>query len=120
MEVVLMSALDQEKCVPCHKGSPAVTPVEKKMWLKDLPHWSVKKIAGVPTLIRSFEFPDFKTALRFGNRVAAAAERQDHHPALLLEYGKATVSWNTHAIKDLHRNDFVMAAKTSRLYKRRE
>ena len=112
-----MSPLAREKCLPCRKGCAAATAAERRKWLKDLPGWSVKKESGVPTLKRSFEFSDFKKALGFTDRIGAAAERQDHHPAIMLEYGKATIAWNTHAIKNLHRNDFVMAAKTSALYK---
>jgi 4a-hydroxytetrahydrobiopterin dehydratase len=54
--------------------------------------------------------------LEFTNKVGAAAEKQNHHPEILLGWGKVTVGWNTHAIKDLHRNDFIMAAQTSALY----
>ncbi len=38
------------------------------------------------------------------------------HPALLTEWGKVTVSWWTHKIRGLHKNDFIMAAKTDQLY----
>jgi 4a-hydroxytetrahydrobiopterin dehydratase len=48
--------------------------------------------------------------------VAEIAEAEDHHPALLLEWGRVTVTWWTHAIRGLHRNDLVMAAKTQRLF----
>ena len=40
------------------------------------------------------------------------AEEAEHHPAILTEWGKVTVQWWTHKIKGLHRNDFIMAAKT--------
>ncbi|HSE95394.1 MAG TPA: 4a-hydroxytetrahydrobiopterin dehydratase, partial [Methylomirabilota bacterium] len=60
-------------------------------------------------------FPTFVAALDFTNRVGALAEAEGHHPALLTEWGRVTVSWWTHAIRGLHRNDFVMAAKTDRL-----
>jgi 4a-hydroxytetrahydrobiopterin dehydratase len=42
------------------------------------------------------------------------AEAERHHPALLTEWGRVT-GW-THKIRGLHRNDFIMAAKTDRLY----
>jgi 4a-hydroxytetrahydrobiopterin dehydratase len=70
--------------------------------------------AGIPRLERVFEFPDFARALTFTNRVGALAEAEGHHPALLTEWGKVTVTWWTHAIRGLHRNDFVMAARTDR------
>ncbi|MDF3015185.1 MAG: pterin-4-alpha-carbinolamine dehydratase, partial [Thermomicrobiales bacterium] len=43
------------------------------------------------------------------------AEEEGHHPALLTEWGKVTVSWWSHKIRGLHRNDFIMAAKTDAL-----
>ena len=61
------------------------------------------------------KFPDFKTALEFTNRVGEAADEEGHHPALLTEWGKVKVSWWTHAIAGLHRNDFIMAAKTDQI-----
>lgn len=41
-----------------------------------------------------------------------AAEAEGNHPAITTEYGKTTVTWWTHAISRLYRNDFIMAAKT--------
>jgi len=53
--------------------------------------------------------------MTFTNQVGEIAEAQGHHPAILTEWGKVTVTWWTHKIKGLHRNDFIMAAKTDRL-----
>jgi len=69
----------------------------------------------VRRLERVFTFPDFAAALAFTNRVGATAEAEDHHPALLTEWGRVTVTWWTHSIKGLHRNDFIMAARTDAL-----
>ena len=55
-------------------------------------------------------------ALEFTNRVGEMAEAEDHHPALLTEWGRVTVAWWTHVVGGLHKNDFVAAAKTDRLY----
>jgi hypothetical protein len=56
-----------------------------------------------------------RDALAFTNRVGALAEEEGHHPALLTEWGRVTVTWWTHLIRGLHRNDFIMAAKTDAL-----
>jgi 4a-hydroxytetrahydrobiopterin dehydratase len=37
---------------------------------------------------------------------------------LVTEWGKVTVSWWTHAIAGLHKNDYIMAAKTDEIRKR--
>jgi 4a-hydroxytetrahydrobiopterin dehydratase len=44
------------------------------------------------------------------------SNEENHHPAILTEWGKVTVTWWTHRIKSLHMNDFIMAAKTSKIY----
>ena len=54
----------------------------------------------------------FAQALAVTNRVGEQAEEEGHHPALLTEWGKVTVSWWTHKIGGLHQNDFIMAART--------
>jgi 4a-hydroxytetrahydrobiopterin dehydratase len=54
-------------------------------------------------------------ALAFTNRVGAIAEAEGHHPALLTEWGNVAVTWRTHTIKGLHRNDFSMAAETDQV-----
>jgi 4a-hydroxytetrahydrobiopterin dehydratase len=80
--------------------------------LAELPGWQVVEREGIERLERLYRFKDFKSALAFTNRVGALAEEQGHHPALLTEWGKVTVTWWTHALNGLHYNDFVMAAKT--------
>jgi 4a-hydroxytetrahydrobiopterin dehydratase len=70
---------------------------------------------GIPRLERQYRFRSFVDALAFTNRVGEIAEAEGHHPAILTEWGRVTVSWWTHKIRGLHRNDFVMAAKTDRL-----
>ncbi len=67
-------------------------------------------------LRRLFHFDTFAQALEFTTKVGELAEEEGHHPALLTEWGRATVMWWTHKIKGLHRNDFIMAAKTDALY----
>ena len=71
---------------------------------------------GIKRLERVFKFPDFAQALAFTDKVGELAEAEGHHPAILTEWGKVTVTWWTHKVKGLHRNDFIMAAKTDPLY----
>lgn len=99
-------------CEPCRKGAPPVTEEEMRQLRTQVPEWTVVERDGIPRLERVFQFPDFVQALAFTNRVGAVAEAQGHHPALLTEWGRVTVTWWTHKIRNLHRNDFVMAART--------
>lgn len=109
------SSLDKERCVACRPDAPRLTAGEIAALLPSVPGWSVVEVEGVPRLVRLIKFKNFGEALAFTNRVGAIAEAEDHHPALLTEWGRVTVSWWTHAIRGLHRNDFVMAAKTNAL-----
>lgn len=110
-----MSQLTREKCVPCRGGVPTLTPAEVAQLKPEVPGWDVVERDGILRLERVFEFPSFAQALAFTNRVGALAEAEGHHPALLTEWGRVTVSWWTHKIRGLHKNDFIMAAKTDRL-----
>ena len=80
-----------------------------------LPDWQIIEVDGIQRLQRSFKFKNFSQALEYTNRVGELAEMEDHHPAILTEWGKVTVTWWTHKIKGLHRNDFIMAARTDSL-----
>ena len=108
--------LESERCVACHPGAPKVTEAEMPDLLAAVPDWKLTEKDGVPRLERRFRFSDYRTALRFTQRVGELAEAEDHHPAILTEARRVTVTWWTHAIKGLHRNDFIMAAKTDRAY----
>lgn len=107
-----MTDLIHEKCEACRAGAPVVTSREMDELLPQIPDWRVLEESGVKRLVRTYKFPDFLAALAFTNRVGELAEAEGHHPALLTEWGKVTVSWWTHKIKGLHRNDFIMAART--------
>ncbi len=110
-----MSGLTAEKCVACRGDAPPATEAEIAQWKPQVPDWQLVERDGIRRLERMFHFPSFAEALAFTNRVGALAEAEGHHPALLTEWGRVTVSWWTHKIRGLHRNDFIMAAKTDAL-----
>src|SRR5262245_15812460 len=111
-----MTALASESCVACRPGAPHVGEDEARSLLREIPDWRIVARDGVDHLERVFTFPDFARALAFTNAVGAIAEAAEHHPALTTEWGRVTVAWWTHAISGLHRNDFVMAAKTDSIW----
>ena len=102
-------------CVACRRDAPTVTEEEIAELSPQVPEWELVEIDGIPRLRRAFSFPDFADALAFTTAVGEIAEQEGHHPELVTEWGRTTVSWWTHKIKGLHRNDFVMAAKTDGL-----
>jgi 4a-hydroxytetrahydrobiopterin dehydratase len=112
----MTEALTAERCVACRRDAPTVSDVEIAELRPQIPEWELVEQEGVKRLTRVFSFDDFAQALEFTNRIGEIAEAEGHHPALLTEWGRTTVSWWTHKIKGLHRNDFIMAAKTDALY----
>ena len=113
-----MSTLAEQKCVACRRDAPTVSDEEVAELRPEVPEWELVELDGIKRLRRVFAFDDFTQALAFTDTVGAAAEAEGHHPALLTEWGRTTVTWWTHKIRGLHRNDFVMAAKTDQLYAR--
>jgi 4a-hydroxytetrahydrobiopterin dehydratase len=110
-----MSELSQMRCTACRGDEPTLTDAEIAEMHPRVPEWQVVEREGIKRLERVFRFPNFAQALAFTNRVGEQAEEEGHHPALLTEWGKVTVTWWTHKIGGLHRNDFIMAAKTDEL-----
>ncbi len=107
-----MSTLASSQLVPCKRGTLPLDNAACTELLHELPAWSVVQEQGMPQLHCTFTFNNFVDALGFANAVGALAETANHHPALLIEWGKVDVHWWTHTIKGLHHNDFVMAART--------
>lgn len=110
-----MSELKQQTCEACNVNAPKVTDAELAELMAQIPDWSPVVRDGVMQLERQFKFKNFKLALAFTNQVAEIAEAEFHHPTLVTEWGKVTVVWWTHAINGLHKNDFIMAARTDAL-----
>ena len=111
-----METLTQMRCVACRRDAPTLTDAEIADIHRQVPDWDVDELDGIKRLRRVFPVDDFAQALEFTKKVGELAEEEGHHPSLLTEWGRTTVTWWTHKIKGLHRNDFIMAAKTDELY----
>jgi len=111
-----MTELSAAHCEVCRVGAPTLDDDEiAKLQQQIDERWQVVSRDGVRQLERVFRFDDFAQALVFTNAVGKIAEQEGHHPALLTEWGRVTVTWWTHKIGGLHRNDFVMAARTDKV-----
>lgn len=111
-----MSTLANQTCEACRADAPRLSDAQIAELQLEAPEWELLVVDGEKRLRRVFKFKNFAEALAFTQRVGDLAEEADHHPALLTEWGKVTVDWWTHKIGGLHRNDFIMAAKTDRAY----
>lgn len=74
--------------------------------LKNLPEWT----STGETIQRTVRFPDFVAAMAFVNRIAAEAERGQHHPDILIRYNKVTLTLSTHDAGGLTEKDMHLAA----------
>lgn len=79
--------------------------------LADLAGWSLKGDA----IQRLFTFRDFPEAVSFVVRVGFAAEAVDHHPDILINYKRVTLTYSTHSAGGLTDKDFAGAAEATRL-----
>jgi 4a-hydroxytetrahydrobiopterin dehydratase len=111
-----MSDLSKQQCEACSPDAPTATEEEKQSLGANVPDWSIVEVDGEEQLKRTFKFKNFAQAQAFTNKVGDLAEEVDHHPVIILEYGKVTVHWWSHEIHGLHKNDFIMAARTDQAY----
>jgi 4a-hydroxytetrahydrobiopterin dehydratase len=107
-----MSTLAQSSCVACRDDATPLDDIQSAQLLRELPGWAIETRDGVKQLEKRYKFENFRQALDFTNAVGELAEAEDHHPSLLTEWGKVTVTWWTHTVQGLHRNDFILAART--------
>ena len=111
-----MTDLHQLKCVACRGGDPSLTDVEIAELMPHIPQWQLVTQDNILRLQRVFKLKNYAEALDFTNKIAALAEEEDHHPLIVLEWGRVTIQWWTHVVKGLHKNDFIMAAKTDEIF----
>ena len=84
--------------------------------LDQIDNWEVIQQDGVNRLFCTFKCDDFVAAMALAQAITEIAEQVEHHPALLIEWGKLSVSWWSHNLRGLHINDFIMAANTQTIY----
>lgn len=107
-----MNELVKMHASPVNSSTPKISRKELSALIATLPGWEVHTKKGELRIEKSFTFKDFDLALAFTNRVGQIASAENHHPAILTEWGKVTVTWWTHRIRGLSYNDFILAAKT--------
>ena len=111
-----MVNLAAEHCTAIQGGEAKLTEAEIQDLSLHIQQWDVREENGMKRLEKGFKFKNFSEAMEFTNKVGRIAEEQDHHPLIITEWGKVTINWWTHKIRGLHKNDFIMAAKTDAVY----
>jgi len=97
-------------------ASPQLKEGEIQKYLSEINEWQVVVESGIHKLSCSFWTQKYNRSLTLTNRIASLAESVNHHPIITLAYSSVNVVWWTHEIQGLHKNDFIMAAMTSRLF----
>ncbi|MBU2886906.1 4a-hydroxytetrahydrobiopterin dehydratase [Gilvimarinus agarilyticus] len=111
-----MTQLREQSCEACRADAPKLNAAQISALMAEVPGWQVIEPGGIAQLMREFSFANFAQALAFTQQVGELADSFDHHPVLITEWGKVTIYWWSHKIRGLHKNDFIMAAKTSALF----
>lgn len=78
-----------------------------KARLGDVPEW----VEAGGSIQRTYSFNDFLSSMSFVNRVADAAEADQHHPDILIRYNKVTLTLSTHDAGGITEKDFALAAR---------
>lgn len=114
--MTIIKQLALEQCDSCDKGNLALEHAAAVALLEQLPDWKIVTVAGIATLQRDYKFKSFVEALAFTNKVGELAERRQHHPDILTAWGRVHLTWYTHVISGLHRNDFRCAAACDEIF----
>jgi 4a-hydroxytetrahydrobiopterin dehydratase len=86
-----MTELAQMNCIACRGGVPTLTEDEISALQPEVPEWEVIEVEGVKRLERTFKLKNFIEAMAFTNKIAMIAEKEDHHPLIVTEWGRVRV-----------------------------
>lgn len=109
-----MNDLSSQSCEACQIDAPKVPQDQIQILLSEINGWFLIE-EPINKIQKIFSFKSYKDSVDFSNKVACLADDEDHHPQIVLEWGKVTVIWWSHKIEGLHKNDFICAAKTDKL-----
>lgn len=111
-----MSLLATAECESCNRLAKKLTLTEVESLVDLTESWSVFHEEGIDKVTRTFPMKSYSQALAFTNAVGQLAQNQNHHPSINLEYSEVTITFWTHVISGLHKNDFIMAAKVNHIF----
>ncbi len=110
------SIMENKKCKSCSIDAEKITEEELQYMMSSLTEWKVSNEDGIKKVQRTFTFKNFVQALNFSNQVGELAEKHNHHPAILTEWGKVTVTWWSHGIGGLTLKDLDLAGGCDKIF----
>lgn len=111
----MLDDLLQEHAQVLAKGSPALEQAAIESLAALIPLWNVQP--DLKSIEREFKFTDYYETMAFVNALAWIAHTEDHHPDIFVTFNRCKVTYSTHTVKGLSRNDFICAAKLDALIK---
>ena len=84
---------------------PALTAKQVSLHLRAVPRWSKR----AQTILRTFKFKGFLKGIEFVNRIAAKAQRLNHHPDIDIRFNRVTLKLSTHDEGGITEKDFFLA-----------
>ncbi|OEY86743.1 4a-hydroxytetrahydrobiopterin dehydratase [Wolbachia pipientis] len=103
------TSLRNKTCIPCQGGMPPLSNKEITKLLIELDNnWVINDVGH---LYKEYKFSNFTNAMAFANQIAELAEKEAHHPSLMVTWGVCTIEIWTHKINGLTESDFILAAK---------
>ena len=107
-------------CEACSDTAQAASEDQINNFAKSCPEWEIKTERDIIFLTRTYLFSDFVQASAFAEKVGTIADQANHHPRIIIEYGKTRVDWWSHKIANIHPLDLRLAADTDKLFKTNE
>jgi len=101
-------SLSDKSCQPCRGTVSALTPEQIEPFLSQLDQWQCQDHQKI---VKSYRFDNFKQAMDLATKVAAVAQKENHHPDLIVRWGELRVEIWTHVSHGLTENDFILASK---------
>jgi 4a-hydroxytetrahydrobiopterin dehydratase len=91
---------------------PALHTKQIKLNLQAVPHWTKR----AQTILRTFKFEGFLKGIDFVNRIAAKAQKMNHHPDIDIRYEKVTLTLTTHDEGGITEKDFTLAKQCDEVF----
>ena len=104
-------------CEACSEEAHRADEEQINTFIESHPEWEIKIETDTTFLSRTFKFSNFVQAADFAAKVGDIAEHSNHHPRIILEFGKTRVDWWSHKIGNIHSLDLKLAADTDQLIK---
>ena len=107
--------IEQLVCEACSEEAEEADEDQVTAFVSSHPEWKIETEATITLLTRTFHFSNFAEASKFAEQVGLIAEQANHHPRIIIEYGKTRVDWWSHKIGNIHALDLRLAANTDQL-----